>query len=277
MPYFEHNGLSFHYLEKGEGRPFIFQHGLGGSVEQIIKIYFPPLGIRLITFDFRGHGKTPLNGIEELNFKTFADDVLALMDHLHLSKVIIGGISMGAGVALNFTLRYPNRVEALILSRPAWLNAPMEKQNRELYKLIAGLLQEHGSERGRELFMNSDVYDELSKTFPGTAQSLLGNFDHEKASETAVKFERLSADSPSVNRDEWEKITVPTLILANKSDPVHPFEYGMKYASKISQANFKEITPKSISEEKHNNDVQKNIDLFITEMKILLTHQNHRL
>src|SRR3954452_14273003 len=98
MPYFEHSGLSFYYTEIGKGTPFIFQHGLGGSSDQILKIYSPLSGIRLITFDFRGHGKTSMSGIKELNFKTFADDVLALMDHLHLSKAIIGGISMGAGV-----------------------------------------------------------------------------------------------------------------------------------------------------------------------------------
>src|SRR6266496_4000285 len=170
MAYFQHNGLSFHYTERGEGKPFIFQHGLGGSIDQIIKIYAPPPGIRLITFDFRGHGKTQMDGREGLNFKTFADDLLALMNHLHLTKAIIGGISMGAGVALNFTLRYPDRVEALILSRPAWLDGPMEKQNRELYKLVTELIEEHGPVNGRELFMQSNVYHQLSKNFPGTAQ-----------------------------------------------------------------------------------------------------------
>lgn len=32
MPVFERDGLAFHYLDKGDrsGRPFVFQHGLGG-------------------------------------------------------------------------------------------------------------------------------------------------------------------------------------------------------------------------------------------------------
>src|SRR5215210_8930478 len=98
MPYFEHNELSFYYTEIGQGTPFIFQHGLGGNVDQIIKIYSPPPGIRLITFDFRGHGKTMMGSKEGLAFKTFADDTLALMNHLHLDQAIIGGISMGAAV-----------------------------------------------------------------------------------------------------------------------------------------------------------------------------------
>jgi len=188
------------------------------------------------------------------------------MDHLDINKAIIGGISMGAAVALNFTLRYPDKVLGLVLSRPAWLDKPMDKQNREMFRYIAGLLQEHGADKGREIFMASDLYLELSKTSLSTAQSLLGHFNYEQASQTAVKLELLPADAPSVNRNEWEKISVPTLILANKSDPVHPFEYGLAYADAIAHADFKEITPKSISEEQHNKDVQRSIDRFINNL-----------
>ena len=266
MPYFEHNELFFYYTETGSGMPFIFQHGLGGNVDQVIKIYSPPPGFRLISFDFRGHGKTPIGTKDKLNFKTFADDILALMDFLHLNQVIVGGISMGAAVALNFTLRYPARVLGLILSRPAWLDGPMERENKEIFKFVARLIQEHGPGTGRELFLASDLYIQLSKVSPVTAQSFLGQFNYEKASETAVKFECLPEDAPSNNRHEWKKLITPTLILANKSDPVHPFDYGLKYASNIVHADFRELTPKSISEEQHNKDVQKNIDLFITNL-----------
>ncbi len=266
MPYFEHDDLSFYYTETGKGIPFIFQHGLGGSVDQIIKIYSPPSGVCLVTFDFRGHGKTQMGRKEELNFKTFADDVLAFMNHLHLKEAIIGGISMGAGVALNFTLRYPARTLGLILSRPAWLDGPMEKQNKEIYSFIAKLLRENRPEKGRQLFIASDLYTQLSKESPTTAQSLAGLFDYEKATETAVKFECLPGDPPSVNRREWKKITAPTLVLANKFDPIHPFEYGLEYVAAITHADFKEITSKSISEEQHNKDVQKNIDMFFNRI-----------
>ncbi|MEJ7677552.1 MAG: alpha/beta hydrolase [Segetibacter sp.] len=266
MSYFEHNDLSFYYTETGHGTPFIFQHGLGGSVDQIIKIYSPPSGVRLITFDFRGHGKTQMSRKEELNFKTFADDVLAFMSHLLVDKAIIGGISMGAGVALNFALRYPDRTLALILSRPAWLDRPMEKQNKEIYSFIAKLLRENGHEKGRQIFIASDLYTQLSIVSPTTAQSFLGHFNYERASETAVKYELLPEDAPIDSRSEWKKITAPMLILANKSDPVHPFEYGLEYASAIGHADFKEITSKSINEEQHNKDVKKYIDMFINKI-----------
>jgi pimeloyl-ACP methyl ester carboxylesterase len=266
MPYFEHNGLSFYYAEIGGGVPFIFQHGLGGNVDQIIKIYSPPPGVRLITFDFMGHGMTPIGRRNRLNFKTFADDILALMKHLHLNQAVTGGISMGAAVALNFALRYPAKTLGLILSRPAWLDGPMERHNSEIYRFIAKLIRENGPEKGRQLFMASDHYIQLCKSSPGTAQSLSGLFNYEKASETAVKFECMPEDAPSTSRKEWTKITAPTLVLANKLDPIHPFEYGLEYASNITHASFKEITSKSISEVQHNKDTQKSIDVFINNL-----------
>lgn len=263
MPYFEHDGLLFYYAVTGQGTPFVFQHGLGGSLDQIVKFYSPPLGVELVTFDFRAHGKTPPDEQGKLNFKTFADDLLAFINHLGLNKVIVGGISMGAAVALNFTLRYTARVMGLILLRPAWLDGPMEHENRELFRTVARLIRDYGPEAGRRIFLNSEAYRQLSTTSPATAQSFLGQFDYEHASETAAKLECLPADQPSDDRSEWKRITMPALIMANKSDPVHPFEYGLEYAAAIAQAEFKELTPKSINEEQHNKEVRENINAFI--------------
>ncbi len=87
MPYFEHDNVLFYYTTTGRGAPLIFQHGLGGSVDQILKIYSPPSGVQLITFDFRGHGKTGLEEENRLNFNTFADDISLLMNYRLLQIV----------------------------------------------------------------------------------------------------------------------------------------------------------------------------------------------
>jgi pimeloyl-ACP methyl ester carboxylesterase len=266
MPYFEHSGLSFYYVEAGSGVPFIFLHGLGGSVQQVLKIYSPAPGIRLITFDQRAHGKTAMGEMNDLGFKTFSNDVLALFNHLQLERSIVGGISMGAGIALNFTLSNPDKVIALILPRPAWLDGPMEERNRVIYKCIKELIEKHGPEAGREFFLASDIYTALSKTSPQYARSFLTHFDYEHATKTAAKYERIPGDAAGYNRNEWKKIKVPTLVLANRSDPVHPYEYGLEYASLIGRAEFKEITPKAVSETQHCKDVQKNIDSFIMDV-----------
>src|SRR3954452_4933919 len=110
MPTFCHEGLNFHYRDDGRGLPVVFQHGLGGDLTVPLGLFSPPEGVRLVSFDARYHGETrPLGDPSKLTFHTLADDLLALLDHLAIDRAVIGGISMGAGLALNFAIRYPER------------------------------------------------------------------------------------------------------------------------------------------------------------------------
>jgi hypothetical protein len=59
---------------------------------------------------------------------------------------------------------------------------------------------------------------------------------------------------------------LPTLVLANRNDPQHPFEYGQVLAREIPGARFAEITAKAISEKKHVEDVRREILRFIAEI-----------
>ena len=72
MPYFSRDHLNFHYLERGTGVPFFFQHGLGGETEKVFALLELPTGFRLLGMDCRGHGKTtPLGEVEKLRFNSF--------------------------------------------------------------------------------------------------------------------------------------------------------------------------------------------------------------
>ena len=121
MPYLHHDGLDFHYRDHGQGIPFVFQHGLGGDVNQSFGLFTPSPGYRLITLDCRGHGETrPLGDPDTISLATFADDVCALLNQLALPQVVIGGISMGAAVALNLTLRSAGTVGSALPHRADW-------------------------------------------------------------------------------------------------------------------------------------------------------------
>lgn len=158
MPIFRRDGVDFNYLDQGWGTPFVFQHGLGGDVEQASAAFAPPEGVRLVSLDCRGHGASrPLGDPDKLSFGAFAEDVIALMDHLDIHHAVVGGISMGAGVALNLARRFPERVAGLVLSRPAWLDSPLP-DNLRAYPVMARLIRTHGIHRGRELFLETEEY-----------------------------------------------------------------------------------------------------------------------
>jgi pimeloyl-ACP methyl ester carboxylesterase len=264
MPTFRRDGIDFHYLDRGDGLPLVVQHGLGGDVTQPAILFQPPPGFRLIAFDARAHGETrPLGPEERIGIAQTADDLLALLDRLGVERAIVGGISMGAAVALNFALRHPDRLLGLILSRPAWLDRPAP-DHLDIFVEIGRLIRDHGPAEGAARFVEGDAYRALAARSPDCARSLADHFHHPRAAETAVKFERIARDGPCLGRDGWDDIDVPTLVLANRDDPIHPFEYGEALADAIPGAEFRPVTPKSVSLIGHGLDIRDALDGYLS-------------
>lgn len=260
---FERDGVLFHYREAGEGLPFVFQHGLGGNTGQTFGIFSPPPGVRLLTLDCRGHGET--SGPQDpakLHLSVFTADVAAWLDSLGIGRAVVGGISMGAAVALDFAMRHPDRVAALILSRPAWFEAP-NPWNVKMFSLVADLLRRHGPFEGFARFEATAEYRETKAQFPDTAKSLAGQFANPRALDNIANLEQIPRDRPDFPPASWAAIRVPTLVLANDRDPIHPLEYGQKIAAAIPGAEFLQIASKSESVERHNQDTQRALSEFL--------------
>jgi pimeloyl-ACP methyl ester carboxylesterase len=273
MASFEHDDIDFHYLDVGRGVPFVFQHGIGGDVRQPAGLFAPPQGIRLLCLDARGHGQTqPLGEPSALTFDVFGDDLVALLDHLGVDQALIGGISMGAGVALNVAVRYPERVAGLVLARPAWLGGPMPPENVALYATLARLLRtvataanpDHALRCALGQFEASDDYRELLITSPDTAQSLRGQLTNERAVAAVARLERLPADSPLADLRAAKAIQVPALVLAHRQDPIHRFAFGERLAGAIPGAKLVELTPKSTDRARHAAEVQGCLGAFLS-------------
>lgn len=251
MPTFLHDGITFRYHERGEGLPFVFQHGLGSDGRQAFELIPSRPRTRLLALDCRAHGETrPLGPVEQIGFAQYAEDLLALLDVLDVEQAVVGGLSLGAGVALAFALRYPERVSGLVLSRPAWLDRPAPA-NLHPYGQVARLIRTLGPARGHEAFLDSADHRDLAKTHPTSAQSLASQFRERRAAEAVVRLERLPNDAPSRDRRAWEGIDVPTLILASREDFIHPFDFAVELARAIRGAALRELTPKAVSVEAH--------------------------
>jgi pimeloyl-ACP methyl ester carboxylesterase len=263
MRFFHHDGLFFRRDEDGQGLPFVFQHGLGGDLSQPFSVYDPAPGIRVLGFDWRGHGQThPLGDPSKLTIATFAEDLIAFLDLLEVDRVAIGGISLGSAVAVNVALRFPDRVLGLVLSRPAWIDAPLPA-NVHLYGTIARLIRELGTTKGLVQFLETPQYQAMERESPDCARSLIGQFEQPRAEECVARLERLPGDTPCSSRDDYRKIQIPTLILGNHKDPIHPWTFAETLAKLIPGAELREITPKSVSVERHAADVKSALDAFL--------------
>jgi pimeloyl-ACP methyl ester carboxylesterase len=263
MPTFEHDGLAFHYRDEGGGLPFVFQHGLGSDVSQPFGVYRPAPGVRLLAMDARAHGETrPLGDVRRISMATFADDVVALLDALAIDRAVVGGISMGAAVAINLALRHPGRVLGLVLSRPAWIDRPLPDNTRVFAHIALHILQ-HGPQRGLELYRETDEYQTLLAESPGCAASVEAQFRQARAAEYIARLERIPHDSPCHEREELAAIKAATLVLGNRQDPIHPWSFAQVIGGLIPGATLVELTPKSWSVDRHNADVQAALDDFL--------------
>jgi pimeloyl-ACP methyl ester carboxylesterase len=114
------NGITIGYDDRGSGPAICLIHGfpLDRRMWGPQVIALASAGYRVITPDLRGFGESDVpHG--PFSMDIFADDMVALIDHLDIGRAIVGGMSMGGYVLLNLLERYPARVAAacFIVSR----------------------------------------------------------------------------------------------------------------------------------------------------------------
>lgn len=115
--YAEINGLKLYYEMHGKGSPLVLLHGGGSTIASNFGRILPDLAQkrRVIAIESQSHGHTP-DIDRPTSFEQDADDVAALLGHLHLSKASIMGFSNGATTALQLAIRHPLLTDRLILA-----------------------------------------------------------------------------------------------------------------------------------------------------------------
>jgi len=111
------DGVKIYYEEHGRGEPILLAYGIGGNagmwepnVEALSAAH------RLILWEPRGHARSdsPADP-RKVTFAHWVWDLYDLMEHLRLERAIVGGLSLGGGIATRFALAHPERVRALVI------------------------------------------------------------------------------------------------------------------------------------------------------------------
>jgi 3-oxoadipate enol-lactonase len=118
MPYAKtQDGVDIYYEVFGEGTPFLFlsETACDGAVWKIYQVPEFARDHRVVIFDYRGTG---LSGKPSAKYSTdiFANDAVAVLDHLGLEGAVVCGHSMGGRVAQLLALDHPRKVSKLILA-----------------------------------------------------------------------------------------------------------------------------------------------------------------
>jgi pimeloyl-ACP methyl ester carboxylesterase len=184
-------GINIRYEEFGSGRPLVLAHGFGVSHD----MWWPQVDAlsrqyRLITWDARGHGASsaPRNP-ESYSMPALAGDLRALLEELGaVEGAIIGGMSFGGQIALQYTVDHPKDVHALILSDSTTRGdaAPIV---REVPYMLRG---DHGLEGA---FAAMDTRPDLTPQLPSLAMPALVIYG-EQDSNISEGIPRLAEELP---------------------------------------------------------------------------------
>jgi pimeloyl-ACP methyl ester carboxylesterase len=118
MPYVKaRDGVDIYYEVSGQGAPFLLlsETACDGAVWNLYQVPEFARDHRVVAFDYRGTG---LSDKPSAKYSTemFADDAVAVLDHLGLDGAVVCGHSMGGRVAQLLALNHPRKVRKLILA-----------------------------------------------------------------------------------------------------------------------------------------------------------------
>ena len=125
------NGFMVGYDDQGKGETIIFIHGHPFNrsmwlpqAELLRRTY------RVIALDLRGYGESMVTA-GKVRLEDHAADIRNLLDHLGVDQIILGGLSMGGQIVMEFYRQFPERVRALMLADTfAQLDTPQSRENR---------------------------------------------------------------------------------------------------------------------------------------------------
>ena len=110
--------VRIYYEAHGSGTPLVLAYGIGGNAE-MWDVNRDALAARhrLILWEPRGHARSDSpEDPAKYSFERWVFDLKAVLDRLGIRKAHVGGLSLGAGIATRFALRFPSRVRSLVVT-----------------------------------------------------------------------------------------------------------------------------------------------------------------
>ena len=119
------NGLHMYYEIHGSGKPLVLIHGAASTIQTTFGRILPALAKthKIIAVELQAHGHSDNRDGRQITFEQDADDVIALLQQLHIDKADIFGFSNGGTTALQIAIRRPDLVNKLIIASSMYKRA----------------------------------------------------------------------------------------------------------------------------------------------------------
>lgn len=240
------------YAETGDGPPLLLVHGAGGGFDQGMNFGAPLAGrgFRIIAMSRFGYLRTPLPA--DASPAAQADAHACLLDVLGIKRAAILGASAGAPSSLQFALRHPQRITALVLLVPATYvprpgGAPSVTSSRSTEFLVdLGLRSDFLFWAASRLARSSVIRAVLA-----TPTAVVESASPEEQARVQLVLDQIipisqrrlgllneTAVIPSIQRYALERINTPTLTISVADDLFGTYEAARYTAEQIRGARF---------------------------------------
>ena len=249
MPVAKVDDINIAYTERGKGEAVVLIMGLGANKESWF-MNMPALSkqYRVIAFDSRGVGATDRSG-EFYTMGRMAADTVGLLDVLGIDKTHIVGVSLGSMIAQEVAIRFPLRVNKLILA--ATTPGMSDAANKDFWdKKTAEMRRNTGlGEDFNERIVNDpgslDVVKIMVRITAYAFNRLVfripmvlgARYYFNKVGPSGV-LDQLRAVSKHNTIDRLDQIKAPTLVMAGTDDKIVPIEFSRIVAQHIPGAKF---------------------------------------
>ena len=203
--YYDIRGFKMYVEVYGQGKPLLFIHGNGGSINNFTKqIPYFAQKYKVIIADSRAQGKSA-DPTDSISYEMMADDYAALLDAMKIDSAYVVGWSDGGINGLLMAIRHPEKVKKLAVTganlRPDTTAVPQE------------------------------VWDMVTPMYAG----LKAKPDKNEMEKGGYKLLKLLVENPHIPLSDLQKITCPTLVIGGDHDVIKE-EHTMEIYKNIPNA-----------------------------------------
>lgn len=236
-----HDGVNIAYAKVGSGPPLVkaanwlnhleldWDSPIWGDMFRVLAENHT-----FIRYDERGNGLSDWD-VPEISFRAFVEDLEVVVDHLGLTRFPLLGLSQGCAVSIEYAVRYPEKVSALVLigGYAAGWRLGLSKAEQEQREAVLTLTQ-HGWGTSNPAYRHI-----FSQTFmPNADSEQLAWFDDFQRQTTsaanAVRFQEAFGEIDV--RHLLAQVKTPTLVLHARDDQRIPLACGRELAAGIPNA-----------------------------------------
>jgi 3-oxoadipate enol-lactonase/4-carboxymuconolactone decarboxylase len=203
-----------------------------GSLGSTLEMWDPQVAalaarFRVVTYDARGHGRSPVPA-GPYALDDLVDDAVALLERLRVDRASIVGLSLGGMTAMRLAVREPHRVDRLaLLCTSAWLGPAAAWHDR------AALVRAEGAAAVADAVVARWFTEELRTRSPQVVARMRDMIADTPKEGYAACCEAIAGMDV---RGDLGQITAPTLVVAGAEDPATPPEHLTAIADHLTDA-----------------------------------------